>query len=77
KYTTNKGILPEILIKEMRDAFKRSEELLDQEIAREDPIQKQKEQMQETIQNATPDELGQVLEMFQKLNIGKTGQAKK
>ncbi|NIQ07583.1 MAG: hypothetical protein GWO20_18265 [Candidatus Korarchaeota archaeon] len=61
----------------MRDAFKRSEELLDQEIAREDPIQKQKEQMQETIQNATPDELGQVLEMFQKLNIGKTGQAKK
>ena len=31
--------------------------------------------MQDTIQKATPEELGSVLEMFQTLNISKTGQA--
>jgi len=31
KYTTNKGVLPEALINEMREAFKRSEEFLDLE----------------------------------------------
>lgn len=29
KYTTNKGILPETLIQEMQNAFKRSKEFLD------------------------------------------------
>src|SRR3989454_12441784 len=29
KYTTNKGVLPEALVSEMRDAFMRSEEILD------------------------------------------------
>lgn len=60
----------------MRDAFKRSEKFLDLEINQEDPILRQKEQMKETIQNATPEDLGQVLEVFQKMNIGKTMQAK-
>ncbi len=32
KYTTNKGILPEILLRDMRDAFTRSEDLLDLEM---------------------------------------------
>ncbi|AJM92174.1 hypothetical protein NPIRD3C_0962 [Nitrosopumilus piranensis] len=32
---------------------------------------------QTAIQNATPEEFGQVLEVFEKLNIGKTDQAKK
>ena len=77
RYTTNKGILPEILINEMRESFKRSEEFLDLEVTQEDPMLQQKEQMQETIRNATPEELGQVLEMFQKMNIGKTGPLKK
>jgi len=40
KYTTNKGILPEILVKEMREAFTRSEELLDLELQKENPILK-------------------------------------
>jgi len=76
RYTTNKGILPDILMKEMRNAFKRSEELLDLELQKENPLLKQKEELQDTIQKATPEELGQVLEMFQKLNIGKTDQVK-
>lgn len=76
RYTTNKGILPEIMMKEMREAFTRSEELLDLELQKENPILKLKEEMQDTIQKATPEELGQMLEMFQKLNIGKTDQVK-
>lgn len=76
KYTTNKGVLPEALIKEMREAFKRSEEFLDLEVTAEDPILKQKEMAQEIIQHATPEQLGKVLEMFQTLNIGKTIQVK-
>ncbi|WP_179365099.1 site-specific integrase [Nitrosarchaeum sp. AC2] len=77
RYTTNKGILPEIMMKEMRDAFSRSEELLDLELQKENPVLKQKEALKDTIQNATPEELGQVLEVFQRLNIGKTNQFKK
>ncbi len=55
----------------MRDSYKRSEVLLDLEHAQEDLIIKQKEQMQNAIQQATLDQLGTVLEMFQKLDIGK------
>ena len=43
KYTTNKGVLPETLIGEMRGAFKRSEQLLDLEMTEEDPLLKQRE----------------------------------
>ena len=72
KYTTNKGILPEILVHEMRDAFRRSEELLDLESATDsDTTDDKRQEMQNAIQDATPDELGQMLEMFQKLDIGK------
>src|SRR2546426_12788668 len=49
KYTTNKGILPEVLVNEMREAFKRSEEFLDLEITDEDPLFKQKEQLRNEI----------------------------
>jgi hypothetical protein len=49
KYTTNKGVLPEALINEMREAFKRSEEFLDLEGLSEDPIIKQKEQIQAAV----------------------------
>ena len=42
KYTTNKGVLPDALINEMREAFKRSEEFLDLEQKEEDPLLKQK-----------------------------------
>ncbi len=71
KYTTNKGILPEILIQEMREAFKRSEELLDLEAQDADPILEQKQDMHDIIHDATPEKLGLMLEMFQKLDIGK------
>ena len=47
------------------------------ELQKENPLHKQKEELQETIQNATPEELDMVLEMFQKLSIGKTNQVKK
>jgi hypothetical protein len=76
RYSTNKGILPEILVKEMRESFKRSEELLDLELTKEDPILKQKEEMRDTIQKATPEELGKMLEMFHTLNIGKINQVR-
>ncbi len=61
----------------MRESFTRSEELLDLEMSKEDPILDQKQELQNTIQNATPDELGSMLEMIQVLNIGKTGQARR
>lgn len=44
---------------------------------KDNPLLKQKEELKDTIQNAIPEELGRVLEMFQKMNIGKTDQAKR
>ncbi|MEM4250013.1 MAG: site-specific integrase [Candidatus Nitrosotenuis sp.] len=69
KYTTNKSILPKILMDEMREAFKRSQEFLDQEIAAEDPLERQKEEAREKIATMRPDELAKVLEF---LRDGKT-----
>lgn len=74
KYTTNKGMLPEILLQEMREAFKRSEELLDLELAGTDPMLEQKQNMHNMIQDATPDEFGLMLEVFQNMmDAGKMG----
>ncbi len=75
KYTTNKGILPDDLVKEMREAFKRSEPFLDLEMTEEDPLIKQREQMQTAILKATPEQLGQMQEMLQSMGIGKIVQA--
>ena len=55
------------------DAFKHSKEFLDLETSNEDPILEQKEVMQQTIHDATPEELGSMLEMFQRMNIGNMG----
>ena len=60
RYTTNKGLLPDILLDEMRDAFRRSEEFLDQ--TGRDPILEQRLDAQRAIDNATPEQLGRVLE---------------
>ena len=60
RYTTNKGRLPDVLIDEMRDAFGRSEEYLDQADA--DPLLEQRTELQQIIENATPEQLGRVLE---------------
>lgn len=43
RYSTNKSILPQVLVDEMRDAFKRSEKYLDLEKSEENPIEKKKE----------------------------------
>ncbi len=75
KYTTNKGVLPDDLLNEMREAFKRSEVFLDLELREEDPLLKQKDQMQKAIAMATPEQLGQMQEMFQNLGIGNIVQA--
>ena len=65
RYTTNKGILSEILVKEMRQSFERSQEFLDLEIEQTDPILEQKEKVQQAIENATPDELGAMLKALE------------
>jgi hypothetical protein len=75
KYTTNKGILPEALIQEMRDAFKRSEEFLDLEGQGIDPIVKQKEEIRQAVLKATPEQLGKMQEVLRSLGIGNISQA--
>lgn len=62
KYTTNKGILPDDLIEEMRDAYRSSEEFLDLEKKEEKSIvEKQREQLQRAISRATPEQVQKVL----------------
>ena len=63
RYTTNKGVLPDILLGEMRKAFVRSEECLDQ--TESDPILEQRLEAQQAIGNATPEQLERVLETLQ------------
>ncbi|MDE1767254.1 MAG: hypothetical protein KGI27_13430 [Thaumarchaeota archaeon] len=52
----------------MRESFLRCEEFLDLEMRHEDPIEKQKEQFHNTITNATPEK---VQEMLRLLSVGK------
>ncbi len=62
KYTTNKGILLDDLIEEMRDAYRSSEEFLDLEKKEEKSIvEKQREQLQRAISRATPEQVQKVL----------------
>lgn len=63
RYTTNKGVLPGALMAEMREAFARSEEHLDQSETAD--VQEQRLQAQRMIQDATPAQLGQILEAIQ------------
>ncbi|MEO9308123.1 MAG: site-specific integrase [Nitrososphaera sp.] len=69
KYTTNKGLLPDTLIQEMRDAFIRSEEFLDLE--NEKKVEKITSEtspdnpMKEAIQKATPEDLEKMQELLQ------------
>lgn len=74
RYTTNKGMLPEVLLREMRESFARSEEFLDLETAKSDPVQDQKQELQDIIHNAAPEELGLMLEVLR--SAGKTGRAR-
>lgn len=63
KYTTNKGMLPEVL-QEMRNVFARSEEFLDLEstAAGKDPVLEQKQDIHHIIRKVTPKQLGLMLE---------------
>ncbi|TLY06254.1 MAG: site-specific integrase [Thaumarchaeota archaeon] len=67
KYTTNKGILPEMLVDEMREAFSRSEEFLDLEKGEIPPLEKQKEISKEKLQNLTQDEIELLQKLLQKI----------
>ncbi len=70
-YTTNKRMLPESLIQEMKDAFRRAELLLDLEGFHEDPAEKQRQQIQAKVSELEPETLGKVLELIQTIG-GKT-----
>lgn len=63
-YTTNKARLPEALLTEMREAFKRSEEFLDLEIRTEDPLLKQKDQLHNVIEKAAPEKVQEMLRLL-------------
>ena len=69
RYTTNKRILPEALTREMRNSFERSEEFLENNDA--DPVLEQRQEVQNIIEQATPEQLGRVLEVL--AGTGKAG----
>ncbi len=53
KYTTNKGLLPDVLIEEMRQAFRRSEELLDLEMQNNKVTKEEQENKTKSISQPT------------------------
>ena len=68
KYTTNKGILPETLIREMRDSFKRSEEFLDLDLVTTTENKqetKPNNPIEDVMLKATKEDLGKMQEMLQ------------
>lgn len=62
RYTTNKGVLPVVLVNEMSDAFARSEEYLDQAGTASSPSQKH--QVQRMIERATPGQIEHILSIL-------------
>ena len=75
RYTTNKSVLPESLLREMRDAFLRAERHLDLEIGTDDAEAKKKLEMQRAVEAATPEQLGTMLEAMRTIIAGKMCQA--
>ena len=71
RYTTSKDMLPEMLTREMREAFVRSEEFLDLKdgaaahVALQ-AIQDRKQEMHDIIQNAMPEQLDLMLEALRR-----------
>lgn len=68
KYTTNKGILPDMLVSEMRDAFRRSEEFLDLEKGIDHAKEEQKEIPTEKLGSLTQEELAMLQKLLEKMN---------
>src|SRR5579875_1039446 len=64
KYTTNKQRLPESLLNEMLESFKRCEEFLDIEVKKHDTILDRKEQLHQIISNATPEKVQEMLRVL-------------
>jgi len=75
KYTTNKGILPDLLIGEMREAFGRSEEFLDLEKGIDHTAEGQKEIPTEKLGNLTQEELVLLQNLLGKMNSSKTSES--
>ena len=72
RYTTNNGIPSEELLAEIRGAYARSEEFLDQ-TEEQERLLEQRRQAQTAIEDATPEQLDRILEA---MNLaGKIGQA--
>lgn len=69
KYTTNKGILPETLVREMQNAYKRSKEflVLDLVVVTENKSSDTKlnDPMENVMLEATPEDLGKMQDMLQ------------
>ena len=62
KYTTNKSVIPDVLLDKMRDVFARSEGFLDQSDTADSVLVKNKRQSQTVLDAATPEQLGLVLD---------------
>ncbi len=74
-YTTNKGILPPKIVEEMRDDFRRSEEVLDLERCAIDPLEKQKVEAKARLETMGHDELQKALELLRKLSNGESSES--
>ncbi len=62
-------MLPEALVNEIHEAFKRSEEFLDLDAREEDSLLKQREQLHTAIQSAAPEKVQDVLRILGICNI--------
>ncbi|GIU71364.1 MAG: hypothetical protein KatS3mg003_0843 [Candidatus Nitrosocaldaceae archaeon] len=63
-YTLHKGMLPEYLIKEMRDAYNRCEEYLDLEVSKKDDTEELKTNIINKIASMNKEELLKVMSIF-------------
>ena len=73
RYTTNNGSPSKELLAEIRRAYERAEEFLDQN-GESEKLLEQKRQAQAAIEDATPEQLGRILEALRIQDAGKIGQ---
>lgn len=71
KYTTNKGILPELLISEMRDTFSRSEEFLDLEKGQHNTEPKHKDSVTDKLAMLTQEKQALLQKLLEKMDSNK------
>lgn len=75
RYTTNKSVLPEALLKEMRESFVRAEELLDLELTPDTGAAEKRLEAQRELEDADSEQLGAMLEALKMIKAGKMCQA--